>query len=375
MIEMRDVVKRFDDVEALSGISFTVPEGSLTVLIGPSGCGKSTTLRLINRLVEPTDGNVLLQGKPVKSFQPEELRRGIGYVIQSIGLLPHLDVRENIAIVPRLLKWDRPRILRRADELLELVGLDPDQYRAKFPSQLSGGEAQRIGVARALAADPPVLLMDEPFGAVDPLNRETLQDEFASIQRKLRKTVVFVTHDLDEAVRLADEIVLMRDGRIIQIASPEEILEHPANDFAQDFVGSDRVLKRLARFSVDEFTESGHSDEVADSVARVPYAAAPQGHPARPRWLVDGSGRLVGLSLAGSDDVYHPPEPFWVREPGTLREALSLLLYLHVTHLAVVDAQRRFVGELSLEAIQSVTRRGSKVGHDSQEEADASSTS
>ena len=374
MIEMQDVVKRFDDVEALSGISFSVPEGSLTVLIGPSGCGKSTTLRLINRLVEPTDGNVLLQGKPVKSFQPEELRRGIGYVIQSIGLLPHLDVRQNIGIVPRLLKWDRSRILRRADELLELVGLDPDQYRAKYPSQLSGGEAQRIGVARALAADPPVLLMDEPFGAVDPLNRETLQDEFVGIQRKLRKTVVFVTHDLDEAVRLADEIVLMREGRVVQIASPEDILEHPANDFAQNFVGSDRVLKRLARFSVDEFTESGRSEEVADSATRLPYVAAPQEHPTRPRWRVDGSGKLLGLSPEGSDDVYHPPEPFWVRQPDSLREALSLLLYLHVTHLAVVDEQRRFVGELSLAAIQSVTRRGSRVGEEPKEDADESAS-
>ncbi|MFW6289128.1 MAG: ABC transporter ATP-binding protein, partial [Spirochaetota bacterium] len=374
MIEMQDVVKRFEEVEALSGVSFTVPEGSLTVLIGPSGCGKSTTLRLINRLVEPTDGNVLLQGKPVKSFRPEELRRGIGYVIQSIGLLPHLDVRRNIGIVPRLLKWDQPRIDRRADELLELVGLDPEQYRAKYPSQLSGGEAQRIGVARALAADPPVLLMDEPFGAVDPLNRETLQDEFASIQKKLRKTVVFVTHDLDEAVRLADEIVLMRDGRIVQVASPEDILEHPTNNFAQDFVGSDRVLKRLARFSVDEFTQSGSSEEVGDSVARLPYVAAPQEHPARPRWRVNAEGRLVGLSFEASPDVYRPPEPFWVHKSGTLREALSLLLYLHVTHLAVVDAQRRFKGEVSLAAIQSVTRRGSTPAEERQEEADAPSS-
>jgi len=367
VIEMQNVVKRFDEVEALSGVSFSVPEGSLTVLIGPSGCGKSTTLRLINRLVEPTDGDVLLRGKPVKSFQPEELRRGIGYVIQSVGLLPHLDVRENIGIVPRLLKWDQSRIHERADELLELVGLEPDQYRAKFPSQLSGGEAQRIGVARALAADPPVLLMDEPFGAVDPLNRETLQDEFASIQKKLRKTVVFVTHDLDEAVRLADEIVLMRDGRVVQIASPEDILEHPANDFAQDFVGSDRVLKRLARFGVDDFTEGGSPEPVADSVSRLPYVATPRDHPARPIWRVDADGRVVGLSLEGEDSVYRPPEPFWVRGSGSLREALSLLLYLHVTHLAVVDAERRFVGEVSLAAIQSVTRRGSKAVEESEE--------
>ena len=251
---------------------------------------------------------------------------------ESVGLLPHLNVRQNIGIVPRLLKWDQARITRRTDKLLELVGLDPDRYCAKYPWQLSGGEAQRIGVARALAADPPVLLMDEPFGAVDPLNRETLQNEFASIQRKLRKTVVFVTHDLGEAVR-------------------------------------------LARFRAGDFTESGNAEQVGHSVARVPYAAAPQEHPARPLWRVGASGTLVGLSLEGSDTVYHPPEPFWVRESGSLREALSLLLFLHVTHLAVVDAGQRFVGELSLAAIQSVTRRGSKVGGEPQEDADESSSS
>ena len=363
MIELSKVVKRFGTVEALSGISFTVPEGSLTVLIGPSGCGKSTSLRLINRLVEPTSGQVLLQGRPVTSFRPEDLRRGIGYVIQSVGLLPHMTVEENIGIVPRLLKWEPKRRAERAAELLDLVGLDADQYRRKYPSQLSGGEAQRIGVARALAADPPVLLMDEPFGAVDPLNRETLQDEFASIQRKLQKTVVFVTHDLDEAVRLADEIVLMRDGQIVQVATPEDILEHPANDFAQSFVGSDRVLKRLARFHVTDFCEPAEP-ELVDADARPrPYQASRTAGPARPVWRVDGSGRLLGLSFdERRSEHYRPPEPFWVLESGTLREALSLLLYLHTTHLAVVDSKRRLVGEIGLDAIHAVARRGSTLG-------------
>lgn len=368
MIELNGVIKRFGTVEALSGISFTVPDGSLTVLIGPSGCGKSTTLRLVNRLVEPDDGDVLLDGRPVKSFQPEELRRGIGYVIQSIGLLPHMSVADNIGIVPRLLKWEKGRMAERADELLELVGLDPGQYRDKYPSQLSGGEAQRIGVARALAADPPVLLMDEPFGAVDPLNRETLQDEFASIHRKLRKTVVFVTHDLDEAVRLADQIVLMRDGRIIQIATPEDILEHPANDFAQDFVGSDRVLKRLARFGVAEFMHAATGSRADPERVGRPYVAPDTADPVRPEWRVDENGVLQGLSLPGSGDLFHPPEPYWVHEAGTLREALSLQLYLHLTHLAVVDHDGRLVGEISKEAIHAVTRRGSGFDPGSGEE-------
>lgn len=360
MIELRDVVKKFEEVDALSGVSFTVPEGSLTVLIGPSGCGKSTSLRLINRLVEPTDGDILVQGRPVKSFPPEELRRGMGYVIQSIGLLPHMTVEENIGIVPRLLKWERERTAERATELLELVGLDADLYRAKYPSQLSGGEAQRIGVARALAADPPILLMDEPFGAVDPLNRETLQDEFASIQRKLKKTVVFVTHDLDEAVRLADEIVLMRDGQVIQIASPEDILEHPKNEFAQDFVGSDRVLKRLARFTVSDFCEPAEPRQIGEGESSRPYVTPREPAPVRPTWRTRADGTLAGVTLASApNQLLHPPEPFWVREGGNLREALSLLLYLHTTRLAVVDSERKLVGEISLESIHSVTRRGS----------------
>lgn len=364
MIELQNVYKKFGEVEALSGVSFTVPEGSLTVLIGPSGCGKSTSLRLINRLVEPTDGDILLKGRPVKSFRPENLRRGIGYVIQSIGLLPHMTVEQNIGIVPRLLKWEEEKTAYRASELLELVGLDPSVYRGKFPSQLSGGEAQRIGVARALAADPPVLLMDEPFGAVDPLNRETLQDEFASIQRKLRKTVVFVTHDLDEAVRLGDEIVLMREGTVVQIAPPEDILEHPANDFAQDFVGSDRVLKRLARFPVTNFCSPADPRPRGDERSR-PYVTRADQPPARPVWRVDDAGRLVGVSLEQEPGVlYHPPEPFWVGEGGTLREALSLLLYLHTSHLAVVDGSRTLLGEISLADIQSITRRGSGIARD-----------
>jgi osmoprotectant transport system ATP-binding protein len=209
--------------------------------------------------------------------------------------------------------------------------------------------------------------MDEPFGAVDPLNRETLQDEFASIQRQLKKTVVFVTHDLDEAVRLADEIVLMREGKVIQIAAPEDILEHPANDFAQDFVGSDRVLKRLARFNVSTYVQDAQPVGAGDDESRRPYVTPQQSQPVRPTWRVDSDGRLVGMSLAGSSELFHPPEPFWVPENGNLREALSLLLYLHTTHLAVVNQYRRLVGEISLEAIHSVTRRGAGLAHDDEE--------
>lgn len=362
MIELRNVTKKYGRTSALDGVSLTVADGELCVLIGPSGCGKSTSLRLINRLVEPSSGEVLLNGKPVQSFVPEQLRRGIGYVIQSIGLLPHMTVAENIGIVPRLIGWDTARRDRRAVELLELVGLEPGEYGRKYPAQLSGGEAQRIGVARALAADPPVLLMDEPFGAVDPLNRETLQDEFASIQRKLKKTVVFVTHDLDEAVRLADHVVVMRDGTVIQEGPPEEILEKPGNVFVQDFVGSDRVLKRLSRFSVDDHLEQGQATPISDREAGRTYVVPRVDTPFRARWRVDKDGRLAGLSTADDNRLYVPPEPFWVEPAQNLREALALMLYLHVSNLAVVDTDRRYVGEVTLEQVHAITQRG--VGHD-----------
>ena len=232
------------------------------MLIGPSGCGKTTTLRMINRLIEPTLGqHPRRRAATPPSFKPEELRRHIGYVIQSVGLFPHLTVAENVATVPALLGWEPARTAHaRTSELLELVGLPPHAYGGKYPRQLSGGEAQRVGVARALAADPPVLLMDEPFGAVDPLARDRLQGEFARIQRELRKTVVFVTHDVDEAIRLADRIALMRAGRLEQYDTPEALLDTPANKFVHDFIGADAALKRLGRIRVADVMRSDPAD-------------------------------------------------------------------------------------------------------------------
>ena len=216
------------------------------VIIGPSGCGKSTTLRMINRLIEPDSGTVSEDGRDVSGLKPEELRRRMGYAIQGVGLFPHWTVAENIGVVPKLLGWEPARTAQRVRELLELVGLDPEAYAAKYPDELSGGEAQRVGVARALAADPPVLLMDEPFGAVDPLTRERLQSEFSAIQARLKKTVVFVTHDIDEAVKLGDRIAIMREGHLVQYDVPERILAYPADDFVAGFVGAERALKRLS---------------------------------------------------------------------------------------------------------------------------------
>jgi osmoprotectant transport system ATP-binding protein len=245
MIRFHEVSKRYGEKVAVSGLDMTVENGSVCVLIGPSGCGKSTTLRMINRLLEPDEGMIEVDDQYLRDYDPAQLRLKIGYVIQSVGLLPHMRVWHNISLVPRLLGWDKPRRRERADELLDTVGLDPGEYRDKYPAQLSGGEAQRVGVARALAADPPYLLMDEPFGAVDPLTRTTLQQSFREIQSRLKKTVVLVTHDLDEAIYLADRIALMKDGVLQQFGSPAQVLSHPANDFVREFVGSDRMLRML----------------------------------------------------------------------------------------------------------------------------------
>lgn len=257
MIRLENISKRYGSYQALRDIHMEIRRGETCVLLGPSGCGKSTTLRLINRLIAPDTGRILLDGQDIREVQPELLRRGMGYVIQSIGLLPHLSVEENISLVPSLLKWSADRKRARTEELLELVGLPAQQYGNKFPHQLSGGEAQRIGVARALAADPPVLLMDEPFGAVDPLNREQLQTEFLNLQRRLKKTVIFVTHDLEEAVRLGDRIAVMKDGEIRQYDTTPEILLHPADDFVRDFIGQDKALKLLSYYNVRYAMEEG----------------------------------------------------------------------------------------------------------------------
>ncbi len=252
MIELANVTKRYGETVAVDDISLQIPAGRLTILLGPSGCGKTTLLRAINRMVDIDAGTVLVGGRSTAELRPEELRRHIGYAIQSVGLFPHMTVRRNIATVPRLLGWDGERIERRIEEMLALVGLDPATYADKKPHQLSGGEAQRIGVARALAADPPVLLMDEPFGALDPINRERLQREFAAVQRSLGKTVVFVTHDIEEAVLLGDSIVLMREGRIVQTGPPEELWRNPANTFVGSFFGHEFGLRILSRHRVGD---------------------------------------------------------------------------------------------------------------------------
>ena len=250
MIKLENITKSYGGITAVKDLTLEVKEGEFVVLLGPSGCGKTTTLKMINRLITPTSGRIYVEGQDISTVNPIELRRQIGYVIQRIGLLPHMTISDNIALVPRLKGWSKDKRIKRADELLDMVDLDPETYRDKYPHQLSGGERQRVGVARALAVDPPILLMDEPFGALDPITRVQLQDEFLKLEEQVKKTVVFVTHDMDEAVRLADRIVIMDDGQLHPYATPMEMLRHPADEFVAQFMGGDRFFRQLKLLTV-----------------------------------------------------------------------------------------------------------------------------
>lgn len=255
MIEIKNVTKIYDGIRAVNQLNLTVRDGEIFVLLGSSGCGKSTTLNMINRLIEPTEGNIYIDGKEIKDFKPEILRRSIGYVVQGTGLFPNMTVGQNIGIVPKMLKWNSQEIKRRVKELLEMIGLDPDKYVKKYPHQLSGGEAQRIGVARALAANPGILLMDEPFGAVDPINRANLQNEFMKLQKKLHTTVVLVTHDIGEAMKMGDRIALMDQGKLQGVGTPRELLCNKDNQFICEFMGNDSYINILNCYTVKEYIQ------------------------------------------------------------------------------------------------------------------------
>ncbi|KEF34116.1 amino acid ABC transporter ATP-binding protein [Deinococcus sp. RL] len=269
-LDLEHLSKRYGDASAVRDLTLRLPAGRLTALLGPSGCGKTTTLRMLNRLIEPTSGRVLLGGQDTRTLPPEVLRRGMGYVIQRVGLFPHLSVGRNVATVPELLGWPPARIKARVDELLALVGLEPGLYRDKRPAELSGGQAQRVGVARALAADPPVLLMDEPFGALDPIAREGLQEEMLTLQRRLAKTVVLVTHDIPEALRLADHIALLRGGELVQFGTPDDLVRRPATDFAARFMGEGAALEQLGGVRAAELARPGD----ATGLPTVPASAS-----------------------------------------------------------------------------------------------------
>ena len=311
-LEFRDVVKRYgDSAPAVDHLSFEVPAGEICVLVGPSGCGKTTAMRMVNRMIEISEGDILLDGVSVKTHRPAELRREIGYVIQQVGLFPHQTIGENVATVPKLLGWDKRRIRARVDELLDLVALEPEQFRDRYPAQLSGGQRQRVGVARALACDPPLMLMDEPFGAIDPINRSRLQNQFLRLQEQIRKTVVFVTHDIDEALKMGDRIAVMKEGGVLaQYATPHELLEAPADEFVESFVGADRGLKALALHRVSELA--------------------------------------LGPVRVGS--------PVVVDTADTLRDALSAMLVNDADYARVRDGGPDEVGTITLDQIREVAK-------------------
>jgi osmoprotectant transport system ATP-binding protein len=287
------VFKRYPEREqaAVQDLSFEVPPGEICVLIGPSGCGKTTALKMVNRLISISDGDITIDGQSVRQLELTQLRRRIGYVFQQIGLFPHMSIENNIGSVPRLLGWSKTRIRERASELLELVGLDPEGDLKRYPGEFSGGQQQRIGVARAMAADPPIMLMDEPFGAIDPIARERLQNDFLRLHKQVRKTVIFVTHDIDEAIKMGDRIAVMRDGRLVQLATADDLLASPANEFVASFVGEDRGLKRLR-------VKTLHDIELEPARDRQPAADGAIGidtslHYALSRMLADGHSRIA----------------------------------------------------------------------------------
>jgi osmoprotectant transport system ATP-binding protein len=363
VIRLEQVTKRYVETIAVNGLSLEIGRGEVCVLIGPSGCGKTTTLRMINRLIEPTAGRIFINGQDTASIAAEKLRLSIGYAIQSVGLFPHMTVSDNIAVVPQLLHWEKSRIVRRVEELLELVGLKPSEYVRKYPGQLSGGEAQRIGVARALAADPPIMLMDEPFGAIDPLTRERLQAQFIRIQQEVKKTIVLVTHDLDEAIRLADRIAIMESGRLVQYDTPEVILSKPVNKFVRDFVGADRALKRLSRISIKNFIKPA----VTINVNRTKQEAIASAGGYRWLWVVDDNQQLIGWvdrstlnQSASVKEAMDEGDADGIALSGnaTLREALSRMLGLGFKHIPIIDDKQRLIGEVALGDIEAATTEG-----------------
>ena len=358
-IRLEGVVKRYagQKTPAVDSLSLTIPAGEIVMLVGPSGCGKTTSLKMINRLIEPTSGAISIDGKDVRKQGHDELRRHVGYVIQGGSLFPHMTVEKNIAIVPKLLGWDASRISDRVDDLLDLVGLDPAKYRKRYPRELSGGQQQRVGVARGLAADPPVILMDEPFGAVDPITRQRLQDELLSIQRELRKTIVCVTHDIDEAIKLGDRIVILQEGaHVAQYDTPENILAAPADDFVSDFVGSGSTLKQLSLARVNEI-DLAHwtTATVGDSAGEAVRKAQTVGHDAVV--VLDNRGRPVAWpwlrQLRNEDRIpsYDPEKLHTLDSRATLNDALDTMLTSSHGGAVVTGDRDQYLGVIDFTSV------------------------
>jgi len=366
-IRLDNLAKRFPGQRepAVDDLTMEIPEGEIVIFVGPSGCGKTTTMKMINRIIEPSSGRIYLDGEDVTKVNPDRLRRRIGYVIQQIGLFPHQTIADNIATVPKLLGWDKQRISQRVDELLETVGMDPGQYRSRYPKELSGGQRQRVGVARAMSADPDVMLMDEPFGAIDPITRDRLQNEFLRLQERIKKTIVFVTHDIDEAIKMGDRIAILRDqSRIAQFDTPERILVNPADDYVANFIGRGASLKRLSLSRVRD-VELHHWPTVSETAS-----------PDEVRRILEGSDKSAVLVL---DDQRRPlqwvnaehlrraadgrplreiglPADAVVQPNATLSDTLNEMLTARYSCAIVVDAAGAHQGIVDIDTINDAVR-------------------
>jgi len=366
MLKLENVTKIYpgaEHIKAVDELSFDLPEGEICTVVGPSGCGKTTAMKMINRLIPMTSGKIYIDGQNVNRLDTIELRRNIGYVIQNIGLFPNMTIAENIAVVPKMKGWDKDRITERAESLLELINLPPEEFMDRYPRELSGGQQQRIGVARAMAIDPPIMLMDEPFGAIDPINREHLQNEFLKIQDKVKKTIVFVTHDIDEAIKMGDKICLLKAGKLVQFDAPETMLTEPANDFVGDFLGGDRTLKRL---NLLKLKAAMRPDPPVIMQGELPAKAKAMLDDLKVDHLivVDEEKRLLGYvnhealqedvdevsKVTRSTDCFMPAS-------SSLKDGLSEIFTHDLGYLIVVDDDKKVLGVLDTEDIREILRR------------------
>lgn len=363
MIDFKQVSKSYDGITVLNEINLQIKAGEILVLIGPSGCGKTTTMKMINRLIEPTIGKIYIEGTDISDLDPVELRRGIGYVIQNIGLLPHMTIAENVALVPRLKKWEKGSYVDRVNELLRMVNLDPDIFGKRYPAELSGGQQQRVGVIRAMAADPPIILMDEPFSALDPISREQLQDELVRLQEVMKKTIVFVTHDMDEALKIGNRICLLNNGSIVQLDTPEQILRHPANEFVRGFIGESRlstnaVLPAIADVMVRPIAAKPNKG-LAEAIVQM------RKHKVDTLLIVGTDNKLLGRASVWDiqsrfndenlvlEDVLDPFVPR-IQVNCSLTEAIQIISQERVSNLAVVNANHELLGILTRASLVDV---------------------
>ncbi|MFQ3789979.1 ABC transporter ATP-binding protein [Halomonas sp. A29] len=358
MIRLDNLTKVFDTPEgavvAADHINMEVSSGEICILLGPSGCGKTTTLKMINRIIRPTSGKVFIDGEDTTGMDTQTLRRNIGYVIQQIGLFPNMTIEENITVVPRLLGWDKAKYRERARELMAMIALEPDAFLKRYPNELSGGQQQRIGVARALAADPPVMLMDEPFGAIDPINRAVIQDEFLKMQQELKKTIMFVSHDIDEAIKMGDRIAIFRDGHLVQYAQPDELLATPKDAFVESFLGEDRALKRLNLVKVQEviggeFATVTPSDSLETALKRLDdygyqHAIVMVNEKRQPIGIIP---RAVAKASRGICHDHAQRVPATVHVGDDLRKAVSLMLANDMTWLPCTDDEGKLCGQIT----------------------------